>query len=182
MPSAQFFHMLRSASILTELNLSALVFHWSHLRSWNKMFLWPCPWRAWSALPEAPSPYWTLQNHSSHNCFHFHSPNKNMKVWADEKYRVYGKNRNVDGDCGDKRRSPEGGESWTVDYIPILYWTMAKNAKIVQGTRLLPRQLSLKWVLSLLSTMLMLSVAFFWPHSLISNSTVTTGEMEKVLS
>lgn len=162
MPSTQFFHMLRSASTWTELNLSALILSWSHLRSWNKMFLRPCPWRAWSALPKAPSPQWTLQNHSSHNCFH--SLSKNMKVWADEKYRVYGKNGNVDGDCGDKRRFSEGEESWTVDYIPILYWTMAKNAKIVQGTRLLPRQLSLKWVLSLLSTTLMLSVALFWTH------------------
>ena len=93
-------------------------------------------------------------NHSSHNCFHLLS--KNMKDWVDEEYRIYGKNGNVDGDCGDER-SPKGGESWTVVHIPILYWTKAKNPKIVQGTRLLPRQLSPKWILSSTSAMLMLS-------------------------
>lgn len=154
MQSALFFRMFRSASVLTELNLSARLL----LKPFEILKL-KC---SSDHVPEEPglpclkhlhhTEHCT--NHSSHNCFH--SLSKDMKVWADEEYRIYGKNGNVDGDCGDKRRSTEGGESWTVVHIPILYWTITKNAKIVQGTRMSP-----KWILSSLSTTLMLSVAFF---------------------
>lgn len=122
---------------------------WSHLRSWKQVVpltvsVKVChTWSTFSALDAAQIIVVTMaftdfieQDYDILSCWLI------QHLWQQI---------NINQDCEDKRRSFGRGLSWTVVHTPISYWKMAKNAQIIPGTRLLPRQLSLKRILSSLS-------------------------------